>query len=129
MLTLSKTAKSENKEKVPRYHGCVNGLVCNLSGVENKASELYAKTGDRSLVSAFVLNAVGDALVMMTDELLVRYPSLPVVYSGGVMSCSLLKERLSGNGRYFAPPEFSSDNAAGIAFLTMLCHGGRNVLR
>ncbi len=118
-------AALENKKKVPRYHGCVNGFDCNLSGIENKASALYAKTGDRSLVSAFVLNAVGDALVMMTDGLLACYPSLPVVYSGGVMSCSLLKERLSDSGRYFAPSEFSSDNAAGIAYLTMLRHGRR----
>ena len=113
----------ENKEKIARYRGCVNGFECNLSGIENKAAELFEKTGDKPLVSAFVLRAVGDALVSLTEALLTRYPSVPIVYSGGVMSCSILKDRLAGCGRYFAPGEFSSDNAAGIAYLTMLRHG------
>jgi tRNA A37 threonylcarbamoyltransferase TsaD len=33
------------------------------------------------------------------------------------MSCSILKEMLAGEDCYFAEPQFSSDNAAGIAHL------------
>ena len=117
------SAALENTEKIPHYNCTVNGLECNLSGIENKATELYGNTGNRSLVSAFVLNSIGDAIERMTDELLARYPMIPIVYSGGVMSCSILKGRFSGEGRYFAPPEFSSDNAAGVAYLTMQRHG------
>ena len=42
----------------------------------------------------------------------------PVLYAGGVMSCAYIKERLGSRfDAYFAPPELSSDNAAGAAIL------------
>ena len=112
----------EYKGKIPKYPRAVHGLECNLSGIENKAYELYRTGGDKTLTAAFVINAVSDAISDLTDELTRRYPDVPVLYSGGVMSCSLIKERLGGDGRFFSPPAFSSDNAAGIAYLTMMKH-------
>ena len=106
--------------KVPRYPKAVNSLNCNLSGIENKAKELYKSSGDPGLVAAFTINAVSDVIASLTENVLTRYPSVPIVYSGGVMSCSIIRKRLEVCDRYFAPPEFSSDNAAGIAYLTML---------
>ena len=45
-------------------------------------------------------------------------PGLPIVYAGGVMSNSFLQSRLGKRKEsYFAAPEFSADNAAGIALL------------
>ena len=45
-------------------------------------------------------------------------PHLPIVYAGGVMSNRFLQNRLSKrNETYFAKPEFSADNAAGISLL------------
>jgi len=110
----------KNDKKVPKYPRAVEGLECNLSGIENKAKELYVNSGDKALTSAFVIDAVSDVIFEMTDNLLAEYPNIPVVYSGGVMSCSIIKERLNKDNRFFAPAEFSSDNAAGIAYLTML---------
>ena len=72
----------------------------------------------------WVLNAVSDTLSLLTDEISLRYPGTPIVYSGGVMSCSVIKDRLSGTDRFFAPPEFSSDNAAGIAYLARSVYQG-----
>ncbi len=118
---LEKSALESNVESVA-YRPCVNGLECNLSGVENKAAELYSSTKDAAVTSRFVLKAVFDTLHKLTDNVLKIYPDLPIVYSGGVISCRMIREGLSGEGRYFAKPEFSADNAAGIAYLTMLRH-------
>ena len=110
----------------PSYKPCVNGLECNLSGLENKAAELFSSTRDIPLTSLFVLRAVLDTLSSLTDNVSKNYPGLPIVYSGGVMSCAMIKDGLSGTDRFFAKPEFSADNAAGIAYLTMLKHKSEN---
>ena len=53
--------------------------------------------------------------------LLKEYGPLPLVYAGGVMSNSLLRKELTARyGGAFAPPAFSADNAAGVAFLCAL---------
>ena len=47
-----------------------------------------------------------------------QFPGLPLIFSGGVMSNTLIRSRVSAQfGGSFAAPEFSSDNAAGIAVL------------
>ena len=63
------------------------------------------------------------ALTAMTEALQKTYGTLPLVYAGGVMSNSLLKEALSSRfGGRFAAPIFTADNAAGIAVLTAIKH-------
>ncbi len=106
-----------NGNRVPKYRVCVKGLECNLSGIENKACKLYDETKDMNLVAAYTLNAVGDTLAALTENLIGAYSEMPVVYAGGVMSCSIFKERLGAYSDYFAKPEFSSDNAAGTVLL------------
>ena len=98
--------------------GCVKNGYCNLSGLENMAMDMLKKGVIKEEIAAFVLSFVGHTLVGLTASVREKYPSLPVVYSGGVMSCSILKRMLAGDGCYFAEPAFSSDNAAGIAHLT-----------
>ncbi len=57
----------------------------------------------------------------MTENLREAYPDIPVLFAGGVMSNSIIKDDLSKKfGAYFAAPEFSADNAAGTALLTKL---------
>ena len=90
---------------------------CNLSGLENKALKLFEETGDKAKTAAFVLNFIAETLVHITRDVRGSYPELPVVYSGGVMSCSLIQKRLLGENTYFAAPAFSADNASGIALL------------
>ena len=54
----------------------------------------------------------------MTANLRGEYPDIPVVYAGGVMSNQRIQTRLAENDNtYFAAPEYSSDNAVGIALL------------
>ena len=53
--------------------------------------------------------------------LIEKYGNLPIVFSGGVSSNSLLQKHFKEKyNTVFASPEFSCDNAAGIAYLTYL---------
>jgi N6-L-threonylcarbamoyladenine synthase len=107
-----------NTGKVPKPRISVTELECNLSGLENLASGLFASTGDRSLTAEYVLRFVGATLAELSENLRAEYPGLPVLYAGGVMSNTIIKSMLSGlGGVYFAEPAFSSDNAAGTALL------------
>lgn len=100
----------------------VKGLFCNLSGLENKASELYVRTNDKAAVASYVIDSVGTALSRMLDGAYSKYGDIPVVFAGGVMSCGILRNRLSGAERRFAKPEYASDNACGISLLTYFKH-------
>ena len=110
---------SQNTKKVPVPKISVTDGVCHLSGVENLARKLWEETHDAPLVSAFVLDFCGRTLKKMTEWFDTRYSDLPIVYGGGVMSNRYLQKVLSERGQtYFAEPQFSADNAAGIALLT-----------
>jgi N6-L-threonylcarbamoyladenine synthase len=96
----------------------VRGLNCNLSGLENLCSKMYAQTSDKASVSAYCFDFIADTLYRLTDNLREEYPDIPVIYAGGVMSNGRISARLGvRDGVYFAKPEFSADNAAGIALL------------
>lgn len=109
----------ENTKKIPSPKICVNGTSCNLSGLENLATQLYQKTNDKPLVCAYTLDFIGKSLEKITENLREDLGGAPIVYAGGVMSNSIIKERLNSKFEnvYFATPEFSSDNASGIALL------------
>lgn len=107
----------ENSKKLPKPAVCVSDGYCNLSGLENKAVKLYESTDDKCYTSAYVLDFVGATLERLTDDAISKYGDHPIVYSGGVMSCSILQKRLKKDNRYFAEPKFSADNAAGAALL------------
>ncbi|MBE6690833.1 MAG: peptidase M22 [Ruminococcaceae bacterium] len=108
-----------NTARIPRPRISVREGVCNLSGLENLALELYKKSGDKALTAAFVLRFLSETLGKMAEWLREQHGELPILFSGGVMSNRIiaaeLRERL-GNV-YFAEPAFSADNAAGIALL------------
>ena len=47
-----------------------------------------------------------------------EYPGLSVVFSGGVASNAMLRRMIAPLNPVFAKPEFSTDNAMGVAVLT-----------
>lgn len=96
----------------------VKGLYCNLSGLENKARDLFEKEQNIGMCAAFVLRSVQKTLLTLTQHLQLEYPEIPIVYAGGVMSCSHIHGALSPYGS-FAPPVYSSDNAAGVALMAL----------
>lgn len=108
----------KNDKKIPRSRISVKDGYCNLSGLENMATKLLQESGDVTLVAAFTQQFIAETLMAMTNELDARIPSLPIVYAGGVMSNRYLQSRLGKReNTYFAEPQFSADNAAGIALL------------
>lgn len=105
----------------------VKGLECNLSGLENLAEKLYRETGDKSLTSAFCFDFIADTLYKLTENLREQYSDIPVIFAGGVMSNKRIAARLKTLGKvYFSAPEFSADNAAGIALLCRNCYFSDN---
>lgn len=105
----------------------MEGTGCHLSGVENQCRKLLESGAEKSEVARFCLRSVCAALEAITERLLAEYGELPLVYAGGVMSNTYLRERFETRfGGHFAPPVYSADNAAGIAVLTAI-KAGENV--
>ena len=115
---MEKLALTWNGKKAKGLRISVKDGRCNLSGLENKALQLYQAHGNKAETASYVLDFIAETLWQMTMDVKQAHPGLPVVYGGGVMSCSIIKKRLDGENVYFAEPQFSSDNAAGIALLT-----------
>ena len=68
-----------------------------------------------------VFNGVGEAVVKAVNHCCRRCHISDVLFVGGVMSSSIIKKYISENAdsnSYFALPEYSTDNACGIAALT-----------
>ena len=110
----------ENDKPVPRPRISVREGECHISGLENMAAALYRETGDKPLVAAFVLRFIEDTLFAMASHLRAAHGPLPLVFAGGVMSNRIIAGGLTarlGEGVYFAAPQFSADNAAGVALL------------
>ncbi len=104
----------------------VDGFSCNLSGLENKASDMLKRGATASDVAAFVLRHVLAVLERMTENALSVYSDLPVIYAGGVMSNKAIRACLTDRfGGFFAEPCYSCDNAAGIARLAELKADGK----
>lgn len=107
--------KSDRKFKIKPV---MKGTECCLSGVENKCRKMLENGEKPEDIALFCLKSVEAALCGMTDATLSEYGKLPLVYAGGVMSNRIIRNTIENKyGGIFAKPEFSSDNAAGIAVL------------
>lgn len=94
---------------------------CSLSGVENKAKNMIDKGESAEDVAKFVLTYIAETVSAMLGGVVQRYGDLPVVFSGGVASNSLLRKTINERfNAYFAASEFSLDNAAGTAIYAYL---------
>ena len=92
-------------------------MTFSLSGVQNKVQQFYEKNQDPAETAAFALRCVIHAVYQATVNAKKIYPGLPVVFSGGVASNSLLREYVKPLEPVFSAPEFSTDNAMGVAVL------------
>lgn len=97
----------------------LNGLTFSLSGMENKVRQLHEKGAPAGEVARFVLDLVADVVLRTTQAAQKEYPGLPVLCSGGVASNRRLRQVMeSGCGALFSQPQYSTDNAMGVAILT-----------
>lgn len=99
----------------------VKDTWCNLSGLENKAAQRFEATGSIPETSAYTLDFIGKTLEKITQNALLQYGDMPVIYAGGVMSSQYIRRTLQKYGM-FADARYSSDNAAGIALLAREYH-------
>ena len=94
---------------------------CCLSGIENKCRKMLDDGEKKSDVAKFCLDSIYSAVSAMTEYALAEYGNLPIIYAGGVMSDKIIKDIITSRYEaFFAEPEFSCDNAAGVAYLSHL---------
>lgn len=113
---LAQKSERTYKIKVPVKDGS-----CSLSGLENKAGKMLDSGETNEDTAKFTIEYICTALEKMAEFALEKYGKMPLVFSGGVMSNSIIKAYFEEKfGAYFAESRFSSDNAAGIAILASL---------
>ena len=94
---------------------------CSFSGIENKCRQMLDKNEKTEDIAKYCISYICTAIEKMTEYALTKYGDLPIVYAGGVMSNSYISKKIGEqfNG-HFATPYYSSDNAAGVAYLSYL---------
>ncbi|MCQ2464250.1 MAG: peptidase M22 [Oscillospiraceae bacterium] len=104
----------------------IRGNDCCLSGLENKCRKMKDDGEPYEDIAAFCLAYVYETVRAMTYAAIEKYGTMPVVFAGGVMSDRIIRLRLEKDfDAYFAKPEFSCDNAAGLAVYAKLKSGER----
>ncbi len=88
-----------------------------LSGVQNKVQEFHQKNSAPAETAAYALRCVAGAVFQATEQALVQYPGLEVVFAGGVASNTMLRTVMQSLYPVFAQPKYSTDNAMGVAVL------------
>ena len=125
-MGLSFPAGAELEKLATAYEGktsakpVIKGTDCCLSGVENICARLLSEGAAKEYVGAYCFDYVAEMLVRISSKLKAQYGDIPFLYAGGVMSSSYMREYISSeiSNAVFTKPEYSSDNAAGVAFLT-----------
>lgn len=109
---------AKESEKTYRVRPVMKGADCSLSGIENRCQKMKLDGEADRDIARYCLDSILAALCGMTEAVRARFGELPILYAGGVMSNSIIREAVTARyGGYFADPQFSSDNAAGVAIL------------
>ena len=109
---------SQSAEKSDFFRVKCQDMHFSLSGVQNKVQQYFSAGNAPADTAAYALRSVISAVVQATRQAQKAYPGLPVVFSGGVASNSLLRSETADLHPVFAEPRFSTDNAMGVAILT-----------
>lgn len=107
-------------QPLPPFPIKARGLHCSLSGMENQVMNRLDQGASPQAVAAFVLDSLGNILVKISQEAEKIY-HLPLLFCGGVASSQYLAPRLKALG-LVSKPEYSSDNALGVAVLAQRIH-------
>lgn len=99
----------------------LKGCDCCLSGGENIAKKYLQEGRSPEYIARFAIEFIYSAIFSMSRKIRAEHGDLPFVYAGGVMSDSIIRDKLTAQTDcLFSKPEFSSDNAAGIAVLASI---------
>ena len=93
------------------------GLEFSLSGVQNKVQQYHQQKQDPAETAAYALRCVAAAVMKASQNAMKAYPGMEIVFSGGVASNSMLRQVLAPLKPVFAQPQYSTDNAMGVAIL------------
>ncbi len=116
---IDKLAQKSNK--IFKIKPSINGLNCSLSGVENKVKKMIESGEEKNDIAKFVISYIAASLDKMTENIIKKYGKLPLVFAGGVMSNTIINNQISKKyDALFAEPQYSCDNAAGIAIYAYL---------
>ncbi len=111
-------AAEESVTPVRGVRVSVEGGYCNLSGLQNLAEGMKRRGESDADIARFTLAFISKTLMKMSISLREQYGELSILYAGGVMSNGIIRSELTSLGEtYFAAPEYSADNAAGVALL------------
>lgn len=117
--TLSKESDSLDLFKVK-----CSDMTFSLSGVQNKVNQYFESGKTAADTAVYALRSVMHGVYQATLQARKAYPGLPVVFSGGVASNSLLRQVMAPLDPVFAEPKYSTDNAMGVAVLTFRAQEG-----
>ena len=108
---------------------CVKDGNCSLSGLENQCKKKLDGGESHENIARYCIDFVAKTVEKMTDYAIENFGNLPIIYAGGVMSNSIIRKRITSRYKNasFAHPDFSCDNAAGIAYLASLKGAEYNV--
>ena len=95
---------------------CSN-MEFSLSGVQNKVQQFHEKHGISAETAGYALRCVAKAVYQASEQALKTYPGLRIVFSGGVASNSMLRQVIAPLNPIFSEPQYSTDNAMGVAVL------------
>ena len=121
--SLSKEAVRQDvfKVKCSNMQFSLSGIRADESlGALGYTEHSFAHVMHVAETAGFALRCVANAVYTATRQALDVYPGLEVVFSGGVASNSLLREVLAPLHPIFAQPQYSTDNAMGVAVLAYL---------
>ena len=93
------------------------GTEFSLSGVQNKVQQYHQQHQNAAETAAYALRCVAQAVLKASQNAKKAYPGLEIVFSGGVASNSMLRQVLAPLNPVFAQPQYSTDNAMGVAIL------------
>ena len=116
--------EGENRNRVPVSFE-KDGLTCHLSGAEAQLMRLIERGEPRENVAAEVYGVLCRTVLRLVQNAAEASGVQDVLIAGGVASSGLLRSMLlerSGKRRtglrlYFGRPEFSGDNAVGVALI------------
>jgi N6-L-threonylcarbamoyladenine synthase len=117
---------AERSDKKVKIRPVIKDGNCCLSGVENKCRQMTERGASPEDTARFCLDFIGETIIAMTLAAKDKCGDLPLVFAGGVMSDSIIRRSVTErfNGASFAAPEFSCDNAAGVAIYGWLKQTG-----
>ena len=97
----------------------VQGADCSLSGVENQCVRLLEQGAAPAYVAKYCLSYIAYTALAMIRAAHGRYPGLPVVCAGGVMSSDIVRDivQKATPDVLFVPGLYASDNAIGTALI------------